>query len=88
VQYARQLPLNAAASPLTRKKSDDLTLREREVAALVAQGKSNGEIADALVVSKRTVETHIAHILAKLGFTNRAQVVRWAIEVGLTQPAK
>jgi predicted ATPase/DNA-binding CsgD family transcriptional regulator len=88
VQYAQQLPLTAAASPLTRKKPDNLTVREREVAALVAQGKSNGEIADELVVSKRTVETHIAHILAKRGFTNRAQMVRWAIEVGLTQPAR
>jgi DNA-binding CsgD family transcriptional regulator len=87
-QYAQQLPLTAAAAPLTRKKSDDLTVREREVAALVAQGKSNGEIADELVVSKRTVETHIANILAKRGFTNRAQMVRWAIEAGLTQPAK
>ena len=60
-------------------------MREREVAALIAQGKSNGEIADELVVSKRTVETHIAHILSKLGFTNRAQIVRWAIETGLVK---
>jgi predicted ATPase/DNA-binding CsgD family transcriptional regulator len=88
VEYAQRLPLNAAASPVTRKKPDDLTVREREVAALVAQGKSNGEIADELVVSKRTVETHIAHILAKRGFTNRAQMVRWAIGAGLAQPAK
>jgi non-specific serine/threonine protein kinase len=60
-----------------------LTVREREVAALIAQGKSNGEIADELVLSKRTVETHIANILSKLGFTNRAQIVRWALEIGL-----
>ena len=61
-------------------------MREREVAALIAQGKTNGEIADELVVSKRTVETHIAHILSKLGLTHRAQVVRWAIENGLAKP--
>ena len=62
------------------------TQREREVAALIAQGRSNGEIADDLVVSKRTIKSHIANILSKLGFTNRAQIVRWAIETGLMKP--
>jgi non-specific serine/threonine protein kinase len=60
-------------------------VREREVAGLIAQGESNGEIADNLVVSKRTVEKHIANILSKLGFTNRAQIVRWAIETRLVK---
>jgi non-specific serine/threonine protein kinase len=60
-----------------------LTAREREVAALIAQGQLNGEIADQLVISKRTVEHHIASILSKLGFMNRTQIVRWAIENGL-----
>jgi non-specific serine/threonine protein kinase len=82
-QYAQQLPFNVAVSHLTRKKSDALTVREREIVALVAQGKSNGEIADELVVSKRTVEKHIANILTKLGSTNRAQIVRWGIGAGL-----
>lgn len=41
---------------------------------------SNAEISDRLVVSKRTVEKHMANILAKLGVTSRAQVVRWALE--------
>jgi non-specific serine/threonine protein kinase len=66
-----------------REKPDVLTSREREVARLIAQGKTNGEIADELVVSKRTVESHIASILSRLGFTNRAQIVRWAFESGL-----
>ncbi|MBK9049893.1 MAG: response regulator transcription factor [Chloroflexi bacterium] len=61
-----------------------LTVREREVASFIAQGRSNGEIAAALVLSKRTVEKHIANILSKLDLTNRAQLVRWAIENGLT----
>jgi predicted ATPase/DNA-binding NarL/FixJ family response regulator len=82
VAYAQHLPLKAAAAHGTGKKVDALTVREREVAALVAQGKSNGEIADQLVVGKRTVEKHIANILSKRGFTNRAQIVRWAIEAG------
>ena len=80
--YAQQLPLKAAAHG-TRKKPDELTAREREVAALIGQGKSNSEIADGLVMSKRTVEKHIANILSKLALTNRAQIVRWAIENGL-----
>ena len=60
-----------------------LTEREREVVILIAQGKSNSEIADVLVLSKRTVEKHIAHILSELELTNRAQIVRWAIEQSL-----
>ncbi|MDJ1132578.1 ATP-binding protein [Streptomyces iconiensis] len=51
-----------------------LTRREREVAELVAEGLSNREIAERLVVSKRTADAHIEHILAKLGFSSRAQI--------------
>jgi non-specific serine/threonine protein kinase len=80
VAYAQALPTKATAEPRAWKKADELTVREREVAILIARGKANGEIADEMVVSKRTVEKHIAHILAKLGVTNRAQIVRWAIE--------
>lgn len=86
IEYARSLAPQLPVVPAIRKTVDDLTARELEVTALIAQGKSNGEIADQLVVSKRTVEAHIAHILSKLGFTNRAQVVRWAIENGLVKP--
>jgi DNA-binding CsgD family transcriptional regulator/tetratricopeptide (TPR) repeat protein len=64
-----------------------LTERERAVAALIAQGKSNQEIATALVVSKRTVETHVGNIMAKLGTTTRAHIVAWAIGQGLAHPA-
>ncbi len=64
-----------------------LTERERAVAALIAQGKSNQEIATALVVSKRTVETHVGNIMAKLGATTRAHVVAWAIMQGLALPS-
>ncbi|MEV0601466.1 LuxR C-terminal-related transcriptional regulator [Streptomyces sp. NPDC050315] len=54
--------------------ADELTPRERQVAALVAEGLTNREIAEKLVVSKRTVDSHIEHILAKLGFSSRAQI--------------
>jgi non-specific serine/threonine protein kinase len=54
-----------------------LTKREREVAALIAQGLSNREIANRLVVAQRTAEGHVENILSKLGFTSRAQVASW-----------
>ncbi len=60
-----------------------LTEREREVAALIAQGKTSREIADILVVTSRTVEKHIENILSKLGFASRAQIAVWASEKGL-----
>lgn len=60
-----------------------LTKRERAVSALIAQGKTNREIADALVVSERTVETHVSHILSKLGVTTRRHIATWALEKGL-----
>jgi DNA-binding CsgD family transcriptional regulator len=68
-----------------KKEFDGLTAREREVAALIAQGKSNAAIAETLVTSKRTVEKHVGSILSKLGLSSRAQVVAWAIEKGLAQ---
>ncbi|MFI8912761.1 ATP-binding protein [Streptomyces sp. NPDC053513] len=54
-----------------------LTPRETQVAALVAEGLSNKEIAARLVIATRTAETHVDHILTKLGFGNRAQVAAW-----------
>lgn len=90
VEFALNLPAGAAAAPLQagREPAQSLTGREREVAALVALGRSNGEIADELVLSKRTVEKHIANILSKLALSSRAQIVRWAIEHGLTGISK
>jgi predicted ATPase/DNA-binding CsgD family transcriptional regulator len=83
VKYAQDMAHKGAAAQAAQRKLDALTPREREVTALIVQGKSNGEIAADLVVSKRTVEKHVANILSKLWFTNRAQIVRWGIEVGL-----
>jgi non-specific serine/threonine protein kinase len=61
-----------------------LTPREREAASLVAQGLSNREIADAMVIGAKTAETYVSRILQKLAFTSRTQIARWAIEVGLS----
>jgi DNA-binding CsgD family transcriptional regulator len=60
-----------------------LTPRQREVAALLARGLSNAEIAQRLVLDQGTVANHVAHILDRLGFRSRTQVAVWATERGL-----
>jgi len=60
-----------------------LTAREREVLVLVAGGRSNQEIADALVISERTARTHVSNVLVKLGLASRTQAALWAIREGL-----
>jgi len=55
-----------------------LTPREHEIVELIAQGLSNREIADELVISPATAARHVANILAKLGFSSRTQVASWA----------
>jgi DNA-binding CsgD family transcriptional regulator len=69
-----------------KDKFGGLTTREREVAALVAQGKSNRAIASELVVGIRTVEAHVTRILNKLAFSSRAQIAVWAVEKGFARP--
>jgi ATP/maltotriose-dependent transcriptional regulator MalT len=68
-----------------KEKFGGLTTREREVAALIARGRSNREIAEELFVGVRTVEAHITRILNKLGFSSRAQVAAWSVEKGLAR---
>ena len=57
-----------------------LTPREREIAELVGEGLTNKDIAARLVISSRTAEGHVEHILNKLSFTSRAQVAVWVAE--------
>jgi predicted ATPase/DNA-binding NarL/FixJ family response regulator len=66
-----------------RKPAGLLAPREQEVATLVARGLTNHEIASLLVITERTAETHVQHILNKLGFNSRAQIAAWAVENGL-----
>lgn len=82
-----RMPAPRQPSPRSadRNRYGGLTAREREVVALIARGLSNREIADALVISERTVEAHTGHIRDKLGFTSRAQTAAWAVERGLAQ---
>jgi len=83
-------PSSPPSQPLSPRRAlkehfGGLTAREREVARLVAQGKSNRTIAGELVVGVSTVEAHITHIFTKLGFSSRAQIAAWAVDKGLAQ---
>jgi DNA-binding CsgD family transcriptional regulator/tetratricopeptide (TPR) repeat protein len=72
--------LPADRSPAARRDRNTFTLtaREREVVTLVARGLSNRDIADVLSIGERTAETHVGHILGKLGFGSRAEIAVWA----------
>lgn len=71
-----------------KEKYGGLTTREREAAALIAEGKSNREIAEAMVVGVRTVETYVTRILGKLNFDSRVQIATWAVEKGMAASEK
>jgi adenylate cyclase len=66
-------------SSASGQRSSPLSRREEEVAAFVAQGLSNREIAERLIISDRTVESHVQSVLNKLGFRTRAQIAGWAV---------
>jgi two-component system response regulator NreC len=76
----------AAPDSQRRRYDDELTARERDVVRLVALGHTSREIADRLVLSVRTIETHRARIQRRLSVRSRAELVRWALEHGLLAP--
>ena len=84
------IPLPPPTSPRQVEKEafGGLTVREREVAVLIAQGESNREIAKALVLSERTVESHVTNILSKLDLTSRARITVWVANKGLGKQAE
>ncbi|WP_274556717.1 response regulator [Streptomyces spiramyceticus] len=65
-------------------RGNTLTEREREVLTLIADGRSNREIARALVLSEKTVKTHVSNILMKLDLSDRTQAALWAVRHGVT----
>lgn len=72
------------SEPVTVGKTKELlTVREQEILKLIAEGKTNKDIADELVISPKTVETHRAHILEKLDMHDRTELVKYAIRKGI-----
>jgi DNA-binding NarL/FixJ family response regulator len=83
-EFARLHP----ATPLQPDRIRELTPRETEVLRLIAEGLSNGDIAERLVVSEETIKTHVSRVLTKLGLRDRAQAVVVAYESGLVAPKR
>jgi len=73
------------AAPLSTppERGDALSAREREVAILVTRGYSNREIAEQLVITRKTAEAHVHHVLNKLGLENRVQIATWGLRHGI-----
>ena len=80
---ARKLMRELQRPPALPLAEEPLTLREVEILRLVARGLSNQEIADELVLSERTVRTHVSNILSKLHLANRTQAALYALREGL-----
>jgi DNA-binding NarL/FixJ family response regulator len=77
IRLALGEPAPVAAAESDGTESSPLSKREAEVAQLVADGLSNKQIGAQLFISEHTVDSHVRHILNKLGFNSRAQIAAW-----------
>jgi predicted ATPase/DNA-binding NarL/FixJ family response regulator len=77
MDYALEAKRHGRVAPRDNVHQMPLTRREQQIAGLVAQGRTNKDIAESLVIAQRTVEGHVQHILTKLDFTSRAQIAGW-----------
>jgi membrane-bound ClpP family serine protease/DNA-binding CsgD family transcriptional regulator len=83
LRVRRPVATATAAAPPPAALPDPLTRREREIAALIARGLTNRQIAAELVIAETTADRHVSNILGKLAFATRAQVAVWASDRGL-----
>lgn len=85
--YADHLPVGTGAhGPDADPRWQALTDREREILIAIGEGRTNGEIAEHLVLSESTVKTHVGRVLTKIGARDRIQAVILAYDLGLTRP--
>lgn len=82
----RRVPVELLDGVISRLTGPELTARETEILTLVARGKSNAEIAQALDIVESTVKNHVTNLLAKLGVTSRTQAAIAAFQMGLVKP--
>lgn len=83
VQLSPQAAARLMREVRTPESPESLTDRETDVLRLLAQGQSNKEIAQTLIIGEKTVKTHVSNILAKLGVPSRTQAALYAVRIGL-----
>jgi non-specific serine/threonine protein kinase len=84
IDFVLQGPETPSTPQTEKKRVGGLTRREREAAVLIAEGKSNRDIAEAMTVTEKTVEAYVTRILRKLGFDSRVQIAIWVIDNDLS----